>query len=158
MAAMLFHGGMRRSEVAGTCWRDVTEATRHDGMLVRVRRSKTNPDGGKRDVRLVKGAGARALRDLRRLRQDCGEFGWDKPVLGGLTGGSVARRFQRVAEMAGLKGMRSHSGRVGLASELTALGASVAEVMRDGNWQTAEMVAHYAAAAGAERGGVAKYF
>ena len=47
--------------------------------------------------------------------------------------------------------------RVGLASELTARGASTTEVMLAGNWRTARMVAHYSAGATAERGAVAKY-
>ena len=53
--------------------------------------------------------------------------------------------------------MMAHSGRVGLASELTARGASTTEVMLAGNWKTARMVAHYSAGATAERGAVAKY-
>ena len=53
--------------------------------------------------------------------------------------------------------MTAHSGRVGLASELTARGASTTEVMLAGNWRTSRMVAHYSAGAKAERGAVAKY-
>ena len=45
----------------------------------------------------------------------------------------------------------------GLASELTARGASTTEVMLAGNWKTARMVAHYSAGATAERGAVRKY-
>ena len=45
-----------------------------------------------------------------------------------------------------------HSGRVGLASELTTRGASTTDVMRAGNWKTSRMVAHYSAGATAERG------
>ena len=51
----------------------------------------------------------------------------------------------------------AHSGRVGLASELTARGASTTEVMLAGHWKTARMVAHYSAGATAERGAVQKY-
>ena len=50
-----------------------------------------------------------------------------------------------------------HSGRVGLASELTARGASTTETMFAGGWKTARMVAHYSAAATAVQGAVAKY-
>ena len=53
--------------------------------------------------------------------------------------------------------LTAHSGRVGLASELTARGASTTEVMLAGNWRTARMVAHYSAGATAERGAVKKY-
>lgn len=51
----------------------------------------------------------------------------------------------------------AHSGRMGLASELTARGASTTEVMLAGAWKTARMVAHYSAGANAERGAVARY-
>ena len=51
----------------------------------------------------------------------------------------------------------AHSGRVGLASELTSRGASATDVMLAGNWKSARMVAHYSAGATAERGAVARY-
>ena len=47
--------------------------------------------------------------------------------------------------------------RLGMATELTARGASTTEVMLAGNWRTSRMVAHYSAGATAERGAVAKY-
>ena len=50
-----------------------------------------------------------------------------------------------------------HSGRVGLASELTSRGASTTDVMLAGNWKTSRMVAHYSAGATAQRGAVARY-
>ena len=46
---------------------------------------------------------------------------------------------------------------MGLASELTARGASTTAVMRAGAWKTARMVAHYSAGATAELGAVARY-
>ena len=52
--------------------------------------------------------------------------------------------------------MTAHSGRVGLASELTSRGASTTDVMLAGNWKTSRMVAHYSAGATAERGAVAR--
>ena len=36
------------------CWADVVGSTDSDGMLVTVRRSKTNPEGEVNDVRFVK--------------------------------------------------------------------------------------------------------
>ena len=74
-----------------------------------------------------------------------------------MTGQPVAR-FTAAARAAGIEArVTAHSGRVGLASELTARGASTTEVMLAGNWKTARMVAHYSAGATAERGAVAKY-
>ena len=120
IVAVLFQGGLRRSEAAALTWADVQDATDGAGILVRVRRSKTDQDGTAADVRYLKNGCASALRQLR-----------DR-----LTG---------------------HSGRVGLASELTARGASTTETMLAGGWKTARMVAHYAAGATAEQGAVAKY-
>ena len=50
-----------------------------------------------------------------------------------------------------------HSGRVGLASEFTARGASTTETMLAGGWKTARMVAHYSAGAAAEQDAVDRY-
>ena len=49
-------------------------------------------------------------------------------MLGGLNGQSIARRLTAVARAAGIEGrITGHSGRVGLASELTTRGASITE-------------------------------
>ena len=47
---MLFTAGMRRSEVSALRWADVADATDGDGILVTVRRSKTNQEGEVNDV------------------------------------------------------------------------------------------------------------
>ena len=66
-------------------------------------------------------------------------------------------KYRRFGE-AGIAGrITAHSGRIGLASELTRRRASTTETMLAGGWKTARMVAHYAAGATAERGAVAKY-
>ena len=76
----------------------------------------------------------------------------------GLSPRQIQRRFTAAARAAGIAArVTAHSGRVGLASELTARGASTTEVMLAGNWKTARMVAHYSAGATAERGAVRKY-
>ena len=76
----------------------------------------------------------------------------------GLSPLQIQRRFTAAARAAGIEArVTAHSGRVGLASELTARGASTTEVMLAGNWKTARMVAHYSAGATAERGAVARY-
>jgi len=161
IAGLLFQGGLRRSEAAALTWADVADATAGNGVLVTVRRSKTNQEGARADVRYLKNGAARAVRQLRDRRtiQAAGLLpAADAPVLGGLTGESVARRLAAAAKAAGIDGrITGHSGRVGLASELTARGASTTETMLAGGWQTARMVAHYSAGATAEQGAVAKY-
>ena len=54
IAGLLFMAGMRRSEVSALRWADVADSTDGDGMLVTVRRSKTNQKGEVNDVRFVK--------------------------------------------------------------------------------------------------------
>lgn len=46
---------MRRSAVSALLWGDVTAAAIAGGVLVTVRRGKTDPEGEARDVRFVKG-------------------------------------------------------------------------------------------------------
>ena len=55
----------------------------------------------------------------------------------------VGLRFQAAARAAGVEPVTAHSGRVGLATELTSRGASTTDVMLAGNWKTSRMVAQY---------------
>lgn len=153
IAGLLFMAGMRRSEVSALRWADIAEVNDGDGMLVTVRRSKTDQEGEGRDVRFVKDGVARAIRALR----DATSPDQDNRVVQ-LSPQAVGMRFTAAAEAAGVeRRVTAHSGRVGLASELTRRGASTTDVMRAGNWKTSRMVAHYAAGATAERGAVARY-
>ena len=72
IAGLLFMAGMRRSEVSALRWADVVDSTDGDGMLVTVRRSKTNQEGEVNDVRYVKDGVARACHpdatDRRRVQ------------------------------------------------------------------------------------------
>ena len=153
IAGLLFQGGLRRSEAAALTWADVSPATDADGLLVRVRRSKTDQEGERADVRFLKNGPARAVWALLPPAPDDHAL-----VLGGLNGQSIARRIAAAAKAAGIeKRISGHSGRVGLASELTARGASTTEAMLAGGWKTHRMVAHYSAGVAAEQGAVAKY-
>ena len=151
IAGLLFMAGMRRNEVSALRWADIVDSTDGDGMLVTVRRSKTNQEGEVNDVRFVKDGVARALRALRAATTP--EPG-DRVVP--LSAQIVGLRFTAAAQAAGVENrVTAHSGRVGLASELTTRGASTTDVA--GNWKTSRMVAHYSAGATAERGAVARY-
>ena len=154
IASLLFMGGLRRSEVSALEWRDVSDARDGDGVLLTVRTSKTNQEGDAADVRYLKNGAAKAIRTLRAADADAAPT--DRVV--GLSPLQIQRRFTAAARAAGIEArVTAHSGRVGLASELTARGASTTEVMLAGNWKTARMVAHYSAGATAERGAVRKY-
>ena len=138
IAGLLFMAGMRRSEVSVLRWADVVESTDGDGMLVTVRRSKTNQEGEVNDVRFVKDGVARALRMLRAAMSPEPS---DRVVP--LSAQMIGLRFTAAALVAGVESrVTAHSGRVGLASELTSRGASTTDVMLAGNWKTSRMVAH----------------
>ena len=104
------------------------------------------------DVRFVKAGVAHAIRTLRAAASP--EPG-DRVVP--LSAQTVGLRFT-IAQAAGVESrVTAHSGRVGLASELTSRGASTTDVMLAGNWKTSRMVAHYSVGATAGRGAVARY-
>lgn len=114
IAGLLFMAGMQRSEVSALRWADVADAVEGDGICVTVRRSKTN-QGEVTDVRFVKGGAARAIRTLRVATSP--EPG-DRVVP--LSPQMVGLRFTAAAHAAGIETrVTAHSGRVGLASELT---------------------------------------
>ena len=122
LAAVLFQGGLRRSVAAALEWRDIAPAATEDAILVTVRRSKTDQEGTAADVRYSKNGAAAAVLDLRPA-----EVNPTARVFGGLTPRSLGRRFTAAAKAAGIEArLTAHSGRVGLASELTARGASTA--------------------------------
>ena len=153
LAAVLFQGGLRRADAAALEWRDVAPATTAGAILVTVRRSKTDQEGTAADVRYLKSGAAAAVLALRPA-----DPAPTARVFGGRTPQQLGRRFTAAAAAAGLPGrLTAHSGRVGLASELTARGASTTAVMLAGAWKTARMVAHYSAGATAELGAVARY-
>ena len=150
LVGLAFQAGLRRSEIAALRWADVGPAAIPGAVLIHVRASKTDPAGDRTDIRMAKNGTADALDAIRAGDGDAG------PVFG-LTAGQINRRIQAAAAAAGIGGISAHSFRVGLASELTARGASTTETMLAGGWSTARMVAHYSAGAKAERGAVAKY-
>lgn len=156
LVSVLFLGALRRAEAAALTWGDLDHAADGRGMVIRVRFSKTNPDGADTDVRYVNGPFADAIDRLRQ--KSGGDRHPDRRVFGGLTGASLSRRLSDAAMAAGIaKRITAHSGRVGLAVELTRRGASTHDVMHAGHWKSAAMVAHYSAAARAEKGAVARY-
>ena len=65
IVAVLFRGGLRRSEAAALRSADVQDAADGRGIVVYVRRSKTDQDGTAADVRYLKNGCAAAIRQLR---------------------------------------------------------------------------------------------
>ena len=156
LVAIMFLGALRRSEAATLTWGDIQEAADGRGIVIHVRRSKTNPHGVDPDVRYITGEFADAVRRLQR--ETGGEQHPERLVFGGLTEASLSRRLNQAAAEAGIsKRITAHSGRVGLAVELTLRGASTHDIMLAGHWKSPIMVARYSAAARAENGAVARF-
>ena len=150
LCAVLFYAGLRRSEAAALKWGDVEESADGSGLLA-VRRSKTDPEA-EGSVRYLPRAAMEALAAIRP-----GDAGPDDPVFG-LSGRQVGRRVAAAAIGAGLgEGFSGHSGRVGLAAELSRAGASTHEIAAAGGWQSAGMVIRYTRRETAKRGAVARY-
>ena len=147
MLGLLFQSGLRRSEAIQIKWTDFETSTQDYVLLVNLRTSKTDQKGDKKDVRVLKGRVVQAIQKLKELIKP----NKDDKVLN-LSTQSINRRLKDLCELAGLKGYTSHSGRIGLASELTRRGASVQEVMKAGGWKTERMVAHYSSSVEAEKG------
>ena len=152
IVALLFHGALRRSEVAALRWADVELADGGD-VVVTVRRSKTNQSGDHPDVRRLVGSCAAAV---RRLQAATAPEPGDSVI--GLGVDQVNRRFAAACAAAGLEGRRtSHGGRVGLAVELTARGAATHAVQLAGGWKNASMVVRYSASVATRDGAVSRY-
>ena len=94
----------------------------------------------------IDGGCAAALRQLRdRLTVQRSGLRPDgtAQVLGGINGQSIARRLTAAARAAGIEGqITGHSGRVGLAVELTRRGAPEQATAKAGGWKSSRMVAH----------------
>jgi len=154
MIGLLFQAGLRVSELLALQWRDIRESMDMPGaLLILVRASKTNQAGDETDIRLIKNECASAVKAISTP-----DVKPDAEVFGSMSKATANYRVKQMAKYAGVEGrITTHSGRIGLASELTRRGASMQEVMLAGNWRSSQMVAHYSAGATAERGAVAKY-
>ena len=150
---LLFMAAMRRSEVAAVTWADV-EYSENDLAFVEVRKSKANQFAERGDIRVVKGIGVDALKALRTRREKEAPTERIVPLIGKTING----RFQRMCKNAGLHGKyTSHSGRIGLASELSARGAPITAIAKAGGWKSADIVIHYANKTRKEEGAVVQY-
>jgi len=136
-----FAGGFRRSEIVSLDVEDVSETA--DGLVVRLRRSKTDPEAKGMTVALPYGSTAATcpVRSFRtwvaaakitsgpafRAVDRHGRVG-----RGRMNAGSVARLIKRAAEAAGLDpaGYAGHSLRAGFATQAFLNGAAEVSIMR----------------------------
>ena len=150
LCSVLFYAGLRRSEAAALAWGDVEVSADGSGLLW-VRRSKTDPEA-EGSARYLPRAAMEALAGIRQEGAGPGERVF------GLSGRQAGRRVAAAARAAGLgDGFSGHSGRVGLAAELSRAGASTHEIAAAGGWKSAGMVIRYTRRETAKRGAVAKY-
>ena len=151
--SLLFMAGMRRSEVVRLIWHDI-DFKHPKFVYVTVSHSKANQSGDREDIRVISKRGAQALRDLRHHRS----FEPSNARIVPYTTNTVNARFQACCRSIGLQGKyTSHSGRIGLASELCARGAPAQAVAIAGGWKSLHMVTHYSKKTELERGAVATY-
>ena len=128
--------------MAALVWDDVTRWDNGSGRLT-VRRSKT--DASPRTVYLTPVAMVHL--DAVRLEDADGS-----DSVFGLSESSISRRVKAAARTAGLgAGYSGHSGRVGMARRMARAGAPTHEIMAQGRWKSAGMVADYTRAENAER-------
>ena len=131
---VLADGGLRRSEAAAMTWGDVELWADGTGRLT-IQRGKNQVES---TTVAVTAATARALGEI--LPKDADPAA---PVFG-LTGEALANRVRAAARAAGLgDGFTGHSGRIGMARRMVAVGAPNAAVQRQGRWKHGDMVARY---------------
>lgn len=149
-----FAGAFRRSELVALDVDDVAETP--EGLVVRVRRSKTDQEGAGREVGIPYGSDpatcpVRALRAWRELASlDAGPLfrptdrhGRVRPTR--LAGEAVADVVKRAARRAGLDPARyaGHSLRAGLATSAAAGGASERSIMAQTGHRSLPTVRRY---------------
>ena len=136
-----FSGGFRRSELVSLDIEDVTETA--DGLVIRVRRSKTDPEAKGTTIALPYGSTA-ATCPVRSYRAWIAAAGiTNGPAFrsvdrhgrvgqGRMNDGSVARLVKRAAQAAGLNpaNYAGHSLRAGFATQAFLNGAAEVSIMR----------------------------
>ncbi len=155
----------RRSELVALTVADVQASDANDGSgIALIRRSKTDQEGegavgylSPRTMAVLQAwlaSAAIAHGPLFRAVSRHGQVGTRALGLD-----DVARRFKRLAALAGLDPVRvsGHSARVGMAQDLVGAGFGLPEILQAGRWKTATMVARYARAQAARHGAVARF-
>ena len=144
---------LRVSEAARLRWGDVEVQQDGSGRIF-VRRSKSDQEGAGSSLYL----GETAVKDLLAIRPEAAVIDPEALVFG-LSTSQMERRIRAAALVAGLgDGFSGHSGRVGMAQDLSAAGAELPELMTAGRWRSPEMPAVYTRRQAAGRGAVARYY
>lgn len=136
MAYLLHDAGLRLAELAAVRWGDVTPEADGSGRL-RVVRAKQRGGAALADVVAL---GPGCMSALGRL----GRGGDDEAVIP-LSRAQVARRLKAALTAAGYAGaaFSGHSGRVGLARDMSRRGAPDSVIARQAGWRDLRMVSRY---------------
>lgn len=150
LCSVMRDGLLRRGEAAALTWGDIAETGDGSGRLS-VRRSKSDQEAEGSVLYLA----PRTVLDLEAIRPPDARA---EDRIFGIGGAQINRRIQAAAQAAGLRdGFSGHSARVGMAQDLAADGATLAELMQAGRWRSSSMPALYTRSQAAGRGAVAKY-
>ena len=128
----------------------------HGSGRIRVAESKTDQEGEGTFLYL----GPAAVEALLAIHPEGNMAGGSTPVFG-LHPDTIRRRLLQAARAAGLPGWQDitgHSGRVGMAQDLSAAGFGLPELMTAGRWKSPRMPARYTERPAAGRGAVARYY
>ena len=149
-----FAGGFRRGELVALDVEDIEET--EDGLIVQIRRSKTDPEGHGRPVGIPYGQHPQTcpVRALRAWREAaaiasgplfCPIDRHDRPAPTRLTDKGVARIVKRACSRAGIDPARyaGHSLRSGLATSAGRGGAPERSIMRQTGHRSEKMVRKY---------------
>jgi site-specific recombinase XerD len=155
-----FGAALRRSELVALDVEDVTMTD--EGLRIRIRRSKTDPEAHGDEVGVVRGQHPdidplRALQEWRAKAEITGDLPAPlfRPITrhdtvrsGRLSSQTVALIVKRAAARAGLteaecRRLAGHSLRAGCATQAAAEGAPERAIMRQGRWRSTATVRRY---------------
>ena len=155
LASVMRDGLLRVSEAAALRWGNVERAGDGSGRI-RIAESQGDQEGDG----VVLYLGRAAVQALLAIRPGDAAVDGSTRVFG-LHPDTIRRRLQQAAQAAGLPGWREitgHSGRVGMAQDLSAAGFGLPELMTAGRWKSPKMPARYTERQEAGRGAVARYY
>ena len=144
-------GLLRRSEAANLIWGDILRVEDGSGRLT-IRHSKTDPEGKGAIMYLAPSTVAA----LERIRPEDAQ---PHRAVFGIGGSHLSMRIKTIAKRAGLgPGYSGHSCRIGMAQDLAAHGATLAQLMTAGRWTNPTMPARYTRNQAAANNAVAQYY
>lgn len=142
LVAVAFVTGLRRAELCELRWSDVSECPETAGLILHVRRSKTDQTGSGAYV-----AVPRTGKDVdpARLLLDWRAAGKNADLVFPVSASTVLRIAKRVATLAGLDPAEygAHSFRAGLCTVAARAGVSLAESMQASRHRSANVAASY---------------